>query len=615
LQYASLISILFCARSAGVSPYDKNDRLLQTAKTTGQNQEIVNYQYDANGNTISALTETLTSTTSGTSAMSLGTDGGYELYTYNGFNQLTATIQDGVETTYVYKPDGLRYNKTTAGTTTTHIWDGANIAAELTGSTVSATYVRGINLITKGGGSQYYSFNAHGDVVQLTNSSGTVTKDYRYDAFGVEVDPQGTDTNPWRYCGEYWDRETGTVYLRARYYDPVTSRILSEDTYRGNPKDLLSLNLYVYCLNNPLMYIDPTGHVSQWLADTGDYVWRSGKQVVMGNYTDDVTLLGTGGQIALGLTGVDIVGDVRDVVYDLTHWEWSWEHAGQFGLDAVGLIPLVGALKNIDEVGALIKGGAKATNKIDDVADVTKIINKSDDVANIGKYVGNGVCFVTGTLISTRDGLRPIEKISIGDIVYSENPDTGAKGTKTVAQTFVRQTKELLHIQIGKQKISTTPEHPFYVPQKGWVASIELRAGDKLLLRSGGIIVIEQVQHEILEVPITVYNFEVADWHTYYVSKSGVLVHNACKGNNIPENLYTSIKKAPGYNSNFVQAQNGLQKVNINNKELLHRLNQLGNGWKKVYQNGYINGEKLSYHYFQSSTGKIFDFWVKKGWS
>jgi RHS repeat-associated protein len=275
--------------------YDINDRLLQTTKTTGQTKEIVNYHYDANGNTLSALTETLT-TGSGTPSLSLGSDGGYELYTYNGFNQLVSTIQDGVETTYVYKPDGLRYNKATNGNTTIHIWDGANIAAELTGSTVT-TYVRGINLITKGGGSQYHSFNAHGDVVQLTNSSGTVTKNYRYDAFGVEVDPQGTDANPWRYCGEYWDRETGTVYLRARYYDPVVGRMLSEDSTRARRmnifdshsvynnfrlnggvfrnqsdgqyvvNDPLSLNLYIYCQNNPIRFIDPSGHdpIPEWV--------------------------------------------------------------------------------------------------------------------------------------------------------------------------------------------------------------------------------------------------------------------------------------------------------------------------------------------------------------
>ncbi|WP_242847863.1 polymorphic toxin-type HINT domain-containing protein, partial [Fervidicella metallireducens] len=57
---------------------------------------------------------------------------------------------------------------------------------------------------------------------------------------------------------------------------------------------------------------------------------------------------------------------------------------------------------------------------------------------------------------------------------------------------------------------------------------IKLRAGDKLLLRSGKIVIVEMVQHEMLERPVKVYNFEVKDWHTYYVSDSSVLVHNKC---------------------------------------------------------------------------------------
>jgi RHS repeat-associated protein len=48
-------------------------------------------------------------------------------------------------------------------------------------------------------------FNAHGDVVQLTDYTGVLVKDYRYDAFGVEADIDPSDTNPWRYCGEYFD--------------------------------------------------------------------------------------------------------------------------------------------------------------------------------------------------------------------------------------------------------------------------------------------------------------------------------------------------------------------------------------------------------------------------
>lgn len=51
------------------------------------------------------------------------------------------------------------------------------------------------------------------------------------DAFGNEVNPSNEDSNPFRYCGEYYDVETGTYYLRARYYDPRIGRFLSEDTH------------------------------------------------------------------------------------------------------------------------------------------------------------------------------------------------------------------------------------------------------------------------------------------------------------------------------------------------------------------------------------------------
>lgn len=55
-----------------------------------------------------------------------------------------------------------------------------------------------------------------------------------------------------------------------------------------------------------------------------------------------------------------------------------------------------------------------------------------------------------------------------------------------------------------------------------------LRAGDILVLVNGEYVVVEKVQHELLESPIKVYNFHVADYHTYYVSDNGVLVHNKC---------------------------------------------------------------------------------------
>ena len=85
------------------------------------------------------------------------------------------------------------------------------------------------------------------------------------------------DTNPFRYSGEYFDAESGNIYLRNRYYDASTGRFISEDSY-WNPSNMIygdnpdaerpspnmdaimqSVNLYVYCINNPVMFIDPLG--------------------------------------------------------------------------------------------------------------------------------------------------------------------------------------------------------------------------------------------------------------------------------------------------------------------------------------------------------------------
>ncbi|MCI9128550.1 MAG: hypothetical protein HFG28_15565 [Eubacterium sp.] len=113
----------------------------------------------------------------------------------------------------------------------------------------------------------YYTQNAHGDVVNLTDKDGKVTKSYKYDAFGVEKNIDENDINAFRYCGEYYDKETATVYLRARYYNPKSGRFISRDSFAGRRTDPLSLNLYTYCGNNPIYYIDPNGHSYAELLD------------------------------------------------------------------------------------------------------------------------------------------------------------------------------------------------------------------------------------------------------------------------------------------------------------------------------------------------------------
>ena len=81
--------------------------------------------------------------------------------------------------------------------------------------------------------------------------------------------------------------------------------------------------------------------------------------------------------------------------------------------------------------------------------------------------------------------------------------------------------------------MAVTLTHPFWVPEKGWTDAIPLCAGDRLQLLNGEYVIVEQVQHEILEAPVTVYNFEVEGFHTYYVSNSAILVHNERAANRI----------------------------------------------------------------------------------
>ena len=132
-------------------------------------------------------------------------------------------------------------------------------------------------------------------------------------------------------------------------------------------------------------------------------------------------------------------------------------------------------------------------------------------------------------MVSTEDGLRPIEEIQDGDYVWSENTETGEKELRKVLSVSVTETDVLIHVTTEDgTAINTTENHPFYVEGKGWCAAAELEAGDVLRTQDGEKETVADVQIEQLDKPVKVYNLEIEDSHTYYVSADEVLVHNIC---------------------------------------------------------------------------------------
>ena len=101
---------------------------------------------------------------------------------------------------------------------------------------------------------------------------------------------------------------------------------------------------------------------------------------------------------------------------------------------------------------------------------------------------------------------------------------------KTVLETYIREVTTLVHLTVNGEEIVTTVDHPFYVKNQGFIKAGELIVGDELLDVNGNVLLVENFDVELTDEPTTVYNFQVEDFHTYYVGDNGVWVHNSnCK--------------------------------------------------------------------------------------
>ena len=300
--------------------------------------------------------------------------------------------------------------------------------------------------------------------------------------------------NPLRYRGYYFDKETGFYYLQSRYYDPIVTRFLNADSYGSTGQGFLGYNMFAYCGNKPLISIDPTGHAEEawkWWLDGGGG----------GCYTGAYTFA---------------INDTSSMVGTSSYYTDSYYNYSTSLSEASGATSY-----NYSIPYSYYSNGYSVTTTIPQAeAYYSNPMSASGDVAF-------GFCFVAGTLVATETGNVLIEQIEAGDYVWAWDEETGDVVCKQVVETYVNEASELTHVFVNGKEIICTQFHPFYSPTKGWTEACKLRAGDILVLINGEYVVVDKVQHELLELPVKVYNFQVQDYHTYYVA-SGVLVHNSC---------------------------------------------------------------------------------------
>ena len=372
-----------------------------------------------------------------------------------------------------------------------------------------------------------YTFDTTGSVIQRHHIGGATYADYAtcYDAFGAQLGSYNNggfvantqDAVGWAgQWGGYTDQATAAfgsgsspiiryplVLLGHRYYDPGAGRFLNRDPVGMEG----GVNVYAYCTNNPVNLTDPLG------------LW----EVSVGGFTFDGDVVSEGLKTGLAAVASQFSGGLYDGGRFRNNAGFDGaKHCAQVADAALTATGVVGLGKKI-----AIKVAARSAAKLAAKAGVCS----AGKVSLVAKLLRTGktLCFVAGTPVQMTDGTtKPIEQIKIGDYVQSRDPNTGVTTAKQVTQTSAHTADATLTLTFSNgEAIQTTPTHPFYVLGRGFVQANQLGIGTSIVTRAGPAATLTARTNHTGSV--RVYNFEVADFHTYFVGKSdgGLWVHNS----------------------------------------------------------------------------------------
>jgi RHS repeat-associated protein len=420
-----------------------------------------------------------------------------------------------------------------------------------------------------------------------TDINGNVSARHDYYPFGEEVSNSrrtagigyDDDTVRKQFTGYERDGESDLHFAQARFFSGGLGRFTTPDEplLDQSEEDAQSWNLYQYVRNNPLNLIDPSGQAAACPQGGCPKECPDGKSCTLdkdGNIVD----MEDAPPIQIQTKEKRKENPILMFLRGFRRVAEPWQPYVEAVTPAAG------------PGGAVIKGGMWVFRG-------GKWLFTALKLGNGGRRalpVLQRLCFVAGTPILTRTGLKPIEEIRAGDEVLSYNEKTKQNEFKTVVQTMERfaEPGRILSIKVEGEvaPLGVTAEHPFYVrahharddtfsedDDGEWVEAGELRSGDEVRRADGSWAKVESVVGATGGAQV--HNFEVADNHNYFVGGTHLLTHN--------NNCLPAVQKA--VNSNLPHAaQRAIERgFSGGADEAANALRQLS---REITENGFPSG-------------------------
>ncbi|WP_052684781.1 RHS repeat-associated core domain-containing protein [Lentzea aerocolonigenes] len=485
-------------------------------------------------------------------------------------------VTDGAKVSeFLYGADGTRLIRRSTDATTLYVGaQEVRLAKGSTVPTVTRYYTHNGKTVAMREGKSKLTWLAgdHQGTTQLSVDKTTMqVQRKRQLPFGGERGGPSAIPGERGFVGGINDTDAGLVHIGARQYDAALGKFLSADPVMS-ADDPQQWNAYAYSNNSPITFSDPTGehycdshvcrgdpgYVDRCANCTKDSELGGGDKATYDNGTTAMTGV-RGEQYINGIVypkldkapsahavakkidkqlknyrrdqptyyppEEDLVNRIlamcdsdREFCGDLFDWAYGAQLRGYTENESV-MSSDAGGIDRV-ELGRRWGIGKYATKASPE--SFMPGFNGKRDTRNPNGHTCN--CFPAGTSVSTENGAKPIEQIAVGDRVWARNLITGKSELRKVVGLFNKQASTMLTILAGGVQVQVTPQHPFWVPGKGWVNAGQLKPGDRLTSLAGADVEIRSITSS--SVGATVYNFEVEGLNNYYISESQLLVHN-----------------------------------------------------------------------------------------